>query len=685
MTESYILTALERNRKKGGKGSWQHTSASWDRRVKLINYDTIPNRTKVKYNLPEKQYFINQIAEKKANELKLADKLREMDRSYITKEIITNLGDRDWFMTHLSAFRISSSSLADRCIHDYTRVAAWLRWVAEKDKQDIKKYSFTSMPEFYTHVMALIKKEQLHNWEVGNMRTFQRRLKPFKSWLKKNYTTTLRNEVLESVVSGKLGVANHSKMSEWHVHQLIKLAKHGLQLNPVKLHQDMTILATENKKIKVCIETIRLWVNKPEVRERIAEEREGKMKWLNNNMFSITRDKASVPDALWWIDGTPEELWYADEKDSYKLKRVEVIKVLDDYSNKIVGYAAGKENQVTVYNAIKAAVRCKGTIAYQLTSDKGPAMQAIMIKEWFKLLFKSGQGYGHTPTTTGLARAKVIEPMQAIFRQQLLARDKNHSFGNITSKGAQANQDFVKANLKDFPTSKEEVLAQIKRRVEMWNERANNKGEVPNELHDHEYDERRYISEMLYTDLFYLWLPRSQGNSYNKEGLKITFVGKTHQYIAPCAINAESSEEDCKKVAVFLNENAGRKFIVKIDPDDLSKVALYFNGNFHSFAYAKENTKRALFDTTTYDGKLLDRYKLVQHLQHDDNKSRSEENDYYIEANSMAKEPFSTARIHKNDRNDASTVIKSIKISEDKLAELELTNNSKIKRKNKWA
>ena len=633
-------------------GSWQYTICKDGR--KYIDTDTIPVKTRVKYDIPGKDDLLSLSKHIQQEERVTREEQKEFQRVDLAAQVHADPGDRHFYSKVLFGYKNSNAELIRRCITDYTRLAGWMRLVLSVESKDLHVFGFKDRVSFYAHVMDLINAEHLHNFNIKNVRTFLKKLKPFREWSRDKDNQELRENALRSLISKRLGNRNNQKMTEAHVQQVVKLARDGRQLAPFQIAQDLNIVAERTGMKTVSRETIRAYLRRPELANRIAYDRVGKMEWINEKMFSITREGASVPDALWWIDGTPVELFYYD-KESKSLKRLELITVIDDYSKCIVGYAIGPENSDNVYRAVKSAVKFRGTIAHQITSDKGAALQSKVIQEWFKILF--GDAYGHTPSTAGLARAKIIEPYQARFRQQFLSREINHSFGNITSKGPQANPEHIKRYKKYFPQGEQEVKEQIEKHIRMYNEAVDSKGNSPLSLHAEHYDDRRTISPEQFTELFYLWLPKTV--TYRLEGLKIQRNDQVSTYLAPVPISPGSTEQDCLTVAQFSNSNVDRRFNVKFDPDDPERVALYYKGHFVAYAYTKEKTKRALYDTNQADGKLLQKFLLVQSMQKDDAKHFGAENDRYIEANGLLKQGFSTAQIHKNTRNEATTDVKN--------------------------
>jgi hypothetical protein len=651
-----------------------------------IDLDSIPQQTINKYRIPAKQYWIEKELNEKKASLEWNKKQVEAMRSGLFSAIAIDPEISAWYLTRLEGVQFASSDTWKKVNTDYPILCALMVKLTSlidftgrftrnaKNIEMAKLHGFDYVASFVDHILenvfmcSTIKPDgakeltaRYHNFNISNQKKFLERVAPFAEWKKAvadgNYAeeVRLKQAALESLISKKFGVTNNSKRTEWHINQLIKLARFGNQPKSVTLKNNLNIEAKKRGYAQISYETLRLWLNDKTIYNRLMLAYEGRMKWMNNRMFVINTEGASAPDVLWFADGETVELYWWDGK---ALRRENYVVVMDDYSRKIIGWARGTESHDTTYRAVKNAIEHKRTVAWQFKTDKGPGFKGTLIEDFFDSVFAGG--YGHTPATTGLARAKAIEPMFARFREQVLAQYVNHSFGNITSAGPQANPEFVKAHLHEFPTNVEQLDNQWMEAMAIWNERAHeqgkNAGKTPDELYDEEYDERKYVSELWMTEKF--WMTKPKPSTYEAHGLKITWAKQDYLYLAPVPVRTNTSEEDLQKVAQFLNENAGRKFDVKFDPDNLDRVALYFNGTFMCYAYSKIKTKRAFFDTTADDSQILRQYWKIQELQEEDIKDFNSANDHYAEAEGLAKVPM--VLTSKKQRQDAETAVKTI-------------------------
>ena len=664
----------------GGRGSWITRPYITPTSKIQIDIESIPALTINKYRIPSKQYFISQELDQQKAAITWNQQQVEAMRSGLFNAIAIDPDVSAWYLNRLEGLQFAQRKTFKTLTNDYPRLFAIMkRFTAlldmkgkytrnQRNIETAKCYGFDHVQAFvdYIHHNVFmhctidngVRKitARYHNFNISNTRKFLERVKPFAA-AEGNYHTQqqLKQAALESLISSKFGVTNNCKRSEWHLNQLVKLARFGNQPKSITLCNNLNAEARTRGKEEISYETLRLWLSNPSINNRLRLAYEGHMKWMNNRMFVINTEGASAPDVLWFADGETLELYWHDGK---QLRRENYVVVMDDYSRKIIGWARGTESHDTVYRAVKSAVMHRGTVAWQFKTDKGPGFKGTTIEDFFDAVFAGG--YGHTPATTGLARAKAIEPMFARFREQVLAVEfVNHSFGNITSRGPQANPEFVKEHLHEFPTSPQQLDNQWMQAVEIWNNKAHmqgaNAGKTPNELYEYEYDDRKYVSDLWVTEK--LWLFKPQPSTYENHGLKITWAKKDHLFIAPVAVRVDSSDEDLQKVAQFLNENAGRKFDVRFDPDNLDKVALYFNGAFVCYAYNKIKTKRALFDTTSEDSQILHKYWKIQELQEADIKDFYSANDHYANAECLAKQPMMMT--NKKQRAQAETDIKT--------------------------
>jgi hypothetical protein len=669
---SVATKGAQRFREKG-QGAWKHWEYSGMEAKVIFDYDAIPAPTIAKYRIPSRQEFISRDTEQKKVEINWKQKEVEATRTELLTAIASDPDISAWYLDRLKGVKFASQQMWKKVVTDYPRLFAYLKKTNElldltgkwsRNQQNIitaKAYGFDDVPSFLDFILETINKENLHNFNISNSRKFIDKLKPFTAWLESaakndNYQEeqTLKEAALESLISKKFGVTNNSKRTDWHINQLVKLARFGNQPKSVSLWNNLNAEAKKRSKEEISYETLRLWLNDKGIYNRLRIAYDGHMKWMNNRMFVITTEGASAPDVLWYSDGETVELYWYDGK---QLRRENYCIVMDDFSRKIIGWSRGTESHDTTYKAVKNAIEHRGTVAWQFKTDKGPGYKGTIIEDFFDTVFAGG--YGHTPATTGLARAKAIEPMFARFREQILAHYVNHSFGNITSKGNQANPDFIKEHLHEFPTSPIQLDNQFTHAVNEWNSKPHiegkNAGKTPDELYEYEYDDRKHVSELWMTEKF--WLFTKKPSTYGAHGLKVEWHKEEHYYLAPIEVRTDSSDDDLRTVAQFLNENAGRKFDVKFDPDDLSRVALYFNGAFMCYAFNKAKTKRAFYDTTEEDGKMLQQLWKIQEMQEEDIKDFYRKNDHYADAEGLAKAPMMLS--NKKQRQNAETDLKT--------------------------
>jgi Integrase core domain len=672
----------------------------------VIDLESIPTPTRTKYNIPSKEFFLEQEQKSKQAHRDWIKQEVSAARSGLFNAIAADPLIEGWYLERMKSVKFASHSMWKRVMKDYpllfallTEVNHWIdltgKWsTSSRNLSFVQQYGFEKsercenpVGEFLDFVCEEINKRKLHNFNISNRRKFIDKLKPITLWLESaaagNYQEeqSRKTAALESLISKKFGVTNYCKRSEWHINQLVKLARFGNQPKSVTLWNSLNSEALTRGKDEISYETLRLWLNDKSIYNRLRLAYDGHMKWMNNRMFVINTEGASGSDVLWWADGETVELYWWDAKDR-QLRRENYCVVMDDFSRKIIGWARGTESHDTTYRAVKRAIEHRGTVAWQFKTDKGPGFKGTIIEDFFDTVFAGG--YGHTPATTGLARAKAIEPMFARFREQVLATQfVNHSFGNITSKGSQANPDFIKEHLHEFPTSPEQLDNQWMIAIDFWNskphEQGKNAGKTPDELYEYEYDDRKYVSELWMTEKF--WLSKPKPSTYEAHGLKITWAKQDYLYLAPVPVRTDSSEEDLQKVASFLNENAGRKFDVKFDPDNLDRVALYFNGTFMCYAFNKIKTKRALFDTTSEDSHILHQYWKIQEMQEEDIKDFYRKNDHYTDAHGLAKAPMMLS--NKKQRAQAETDLKTRHMIPD-AEERKIIANEKFAGISKW-
>lgn len=510
----------------------------------------------------------------------------------------------------------------------------------------VRKFGAATAKEFWQVVYDYIKEKQLDLPK-------SRRLKAvFKKYLKEGAT---------AVISKKFGNKNSAKIGQLERDVIIALYsdKFGRKFTKKQVHEQFVFLAKE-KGWTHC-EDISYQAIAKIIKETKGEwhaERHGEKDFKLHQTLVINSRRASQPNLVWQLDGTPECLWYYDPKRK-TIDKLYVMKVMDSHSWKIVGYSCGyTETSNLVFEAMKMACVTYQVKPKEVRSDKGSAMQAAETKE---LMINLNATF--YPTATGNARAKTIEAWQGLFNQQVLMYFKNKSGANITAKSldSRQNPDKIKEYAKTYPT-KEELIDQISFAMNLWNATPDSKGVTPNDKYKAPAPDVQQLGVLEQLDLFFIW--RKKGKkfvpyTFNFQGLTIEIQGNRFRYLP---------ELDANALADFMNAHTDvSTFYVKYDPSDVTQIGMYQlpqgkellaeNLRFVCDAKLKGKTAETFQDATEPEKKLLAKYRKVQKLQLDKAKEGMQERRTMLEARNVLNGAIELDKVHKDRMNEAKIAV----------------------------
>ena len=472
-----------------------------------------------------------------------------------------------------------------------------------------------------------------------------------------------QEEGATAVVSKKLGMKNRQKLGQVERDTIIALYSdiHGRKFTKKQVWKQFVHIAkkqgwvhcvdiTYQQVANVLTDTTGEWIG----------DRHGKKHHMLNRELVINRRRASRPNLVYQIDGTPAHLWYWDAERKI-IDKLYVLKVMDAHSWKIVGYSIGKSEVSTlVFEALKMACVMNQTKPLEIRTDKGSAMQSGETKALFEAL-----GANYFPTATGRARAKTIEAWEKHYNQQILTWYTNKSAGNIDSKtlDSKSNPDKLRKLAKYFPT-KEELVERISLSIHLWNERPEAKtGKSPNQkFYNGKASGGEPLELMEQIDLFFIWRKkgkkfRSYGFTY--EGLEMIVNGEKYRYLPAL---------EARELAAFMNKHTDvSRFFVKYDPSDLEQIALYTlpegaeeaaeNMRFVCDALIKGKTAETPMDATEQERQLLQKYREVQKQQWEQPQERMEERRQSLAAQNILSGAIELEAVHKDRLNAASLLV----------------------------
>ena len=403
-----------------------------------------------------------------------------------------------------------------------------------------------------------------------------------------------RERGFAALVHGMYGKAN-GKLTESAKYWLI--ARYATPIDKLTMQQLFAAYNEEadrrdNWQRLASEQTIRLFLNRPEIKQLWYGTRYGELK----SKEKYTRhNKTLLPtkrDMLWYGDGTKLNYYYRDENGN--MRTCNVYEVVDVYSECLLGcFISDTEDFEAQYMAYRAAVQMSGHIPSELRYDNQGGHKKLENSQFFAKLAKR-----NIPTAPYNGKSKTIESIFGRFQSQVLHRDWFFTGQNVTAKKAESreNMEFIMANKASLKTLDEIKAIYMKRREE-WNQGIHyDTGRPRIEMYLESVNENTRRVDMLdMIDIFGMIDPVA--NTYTAQGIKKQIKGKTYQW--------EVLQSDETPDYEFLRRNVDRKFHIGYDMNDLSMVALYTKDakgyRFEAMAQKYIEIHRAMDEQTDFD------------------------------------------------------------------------------------
>lgn len=273
----------------------------------------------------------------------------------------------------------------------------------------------------------------------------------------------------------------------------------------------------------------------------------------------------ALRDALWYGDGTKLNLYYKGRDKSGRLvkKTAMVYEVIDAYSEMLLGYCIGEvENAEMQRRAFRMAVETAGHKPFEIVTDNQGGQKTDKSKEFMSRICRISRNTApHTP------QAKTIESLFGRFQREVLHADWRFTGQNITatSRDSRPNLEFVEANADGLYTFEELCRAYADYR-ERWNDMRHPDSKMSRrEMYlRSENPEAPALSRYDYMEMF--WRETERPSEFTSSGITIQVEGQRYTYEVFDAAGLPDME--------FRRKNTTRKFFVRYDPDDMTRVWL---------------------------------------------------------------------------------------------------------------
>lgn len=561
VSESTIVNSLSQNRKRNGAGAWQHIrpaevpgTGEHDRRVVWVRVDTIPTALRTKHNLP------NCEPQQQTTPVQAPTTHTPAPAQHTITTPTPTANDRLFFETHTRPD--GSRTYTDEQVMELMQAAAWLRLAA------LPAGSRPTIEAIHAAIAAapVLGLKASSGEAISAKRLFSK----VGEWKQKGYAC---------LVSGKLGNSNSRKITEEVAAILIRYGAMPTAFDTVQVWDWYNqIDRAQNPALpQISHSAVKTFLSQPEIQRQVSMSRSGKALARNKYEPLLHRKAPTLAHRLWVIDGTPLDLYYREGNNTWK--RAYFFFAVDAANRHIVGAALGTtENQALVRDTLLAAVKYTGYLPEQILADNGSAITATDTRAWLGTIAKYV-----TFAEPGNARAKVAENTWAQFLHKYLNRFPNYAGGNVTSNSL-ANREFLTSHKHLIPE-----LAELKVQLSLALTEWNAEHPLPKET------EATAVTQDILRDIAWQWRvkPTKRGTTPIKQAYTYTNAGLSFD-LDTTSYAFEVRDREGLIDMGFWNQWAYKDFLVKYDPANMDRVALFtederfvtYATNVQLYAYA---------------------------------------------------------------------------------------------------
>ncbi|MFI3322456.1 MAG: kinase [Rikenellaceae bacterium] len=376
-----------------------------------------------------------------------------------------------------------------------------------------------------------------------------------------------------ALIEGYLGNQNTVKITDQMGRYIIALKRSKVpQYNNEQIWQEINRIAPEKKWKPIKSQnTITAYLNRPDIMPLWYDAKLGtkaakyKYNRKHKTIMPIRRDE------LWYGDGTKLNLYYKawDEKaHKWKLCTTSVYEVIDASSEVMLGYCiSDSENFDAQYLAYRNAIETAGCRPFEIVYDNQGGQKSKKAQEFFDKIARVDRA-----TAPYNANSKSIESVFGRFQKQVLAQDWRFTGMNITASGefSRVDDEFIEAN-KDSLYTLEELRVAYQLAREKWNEMIHHASKEDRPQTRKEMyltsinQETQPITQAELINIF--WIQNENEITFTSSGITITIDKKEYTYDVYGADGLPDLH--------FRDKHTYRKFTVKYDPMDMTKIRLY--------------------------------------------------------------------------------------------------------------
>jgi transposase InsO family protein len=550
VSESYLKLACY-NYRKGKSTAWNNVKNHLDGRMRLIKLDSIPEKTRLKYNIPTvEQYECRQIIAD--DNLKKAKKETDL---YFKKQALYNAYHSDW-RQYYSIFykKLDNVNQQEQRATKYAKDHAfWVKLTELTGKGQLRAYRGSLKPLY--EIYRELRKEIPLVSPFSEYSNFQKKAKKVREAL--YYDTDITACHFSPLKFKKEPI----KTTDFHKSMAFVYLSHPKQYayrvvtDLVNHHADQEELQTISESwIK------KLVANDKQFKTVVDVYRYGKKSYNDNIGTYISRKVSPFPANAWMIDGTPMQFYCWNDKRK-QLIRMYLFTVIDVCTRKIVGFdLALSEDRFIIANALKMAVKLEGHLPSEIISDNFSANKTDEIKELQAQMLKLGTIWRHAKVGNAQDKAHA-ERFYGSFQSVECSLYDDYLGEGITSKrkNARPNKEFLeKVAKKTGYASFTEMQKRITDMICLYNERAIGNRKAPNEIYK-ELPKPNAVELNEFKTALLFW--KKTTNTIRRSMVVLTIQKFKHHF--------EIKDHDLK---LSLN---GQKVTIRYDENDLSSVMLF--------------------------------------------------------------------------------------------------------------
>lgn len=371
----------------------------------------------------------------------------------------------------------------------------------------------------------------------------------------------------ECLISGKMGNKNTMKITPEGSDFLVALRRCRKPVYTLdRILEEYNRIAPSRKWTSLTsVDSIKRHLERPDIAPKwwaaVYGELAAKQKFDRKHRTQMP----TMRDALWYGDGTRLNLYYKCRDKNGRLVKgtMMVYEVVDAYSEMLLGYhISTNENAEAQRRAFRMAIETAGHMPYEIVTDNQGGQKTDESKAFMRKICRISR-----TTAPYNPQSKTIEQIFGRFQRQVLVTDTYFTGMNITAKrrDSRPNREFIDDNV-DALYTLDEMCERYAEYRERWNDMPHPRtGKSRRDMYYASVNaETQELSEYAMVDIF--WQETEREVEFTASGIEIQVDGRSYAYEVFDAHGGIDYD--------FRKENTGRKFFVKYDPYDMTRVWL---------------------------------------------------------------------------------------------------------------